>query len=475
VKVKLNPRRVARRPGLLALAILALAACAVPAFANSSRRSAIAASSTYTTSLNYAIRFYPRFLTFFQQNYARENKFTGPDSMGPRYGLVVAPNNDTVYGEAFVNLSQGPDILTIPKTNVSYSLLTLDVWGDVFDTGISGAGTYGLVQRNWHGTLPSGVKRIVVPYVQSEWIIRADRYASNGRNTNKQATFFRNHIRLATLSDYKSNPSTGSTLVLPLAFFSPRMKAMTDQAITESPRTFFGELQKALHSSTTRPLTASDIRLSHAFDRVFAVAKAAAAHGNYRPMSEITQAAVDAHTMIIDNWVTHIGKTRWVYFNNVGAWGTKYLDRASLTEYIQYGNNVSAATYYDAFTDSGGVPLDGGVIPAYRITFTKSQLPQAKRFWSVTAYIPPGVTLFPNSGNKWVVGSYTPGLRTARDGSVTIYIQTTPPAKPLRANWLPIPKGSFSLLLRVYGPTGNTATGNYTPPAVKPYRVIGRL
>lgn len=273
MRAKLSLRGVASRPGLLGLVILALAACAVPAFASSSRPVAGPAATPYTTSLDYAIRFYPRFLTFFQQNYARENKMTGPASMGPQYGLVVAPNNDTVYGEAFVNVSQGPEIFTIPKTNVSYSLLTLDVWGNVFSTGINGAGTYALVRRTFHGSLPSGVKRIVVPSVQSIFIVRADRYASNGRSTNKEATLFRNNLRLASLSAYKSNPSSGKCLVLPLAVFAPRMKAIADQAITESPRTFYFELQKALHSSTTRPLSASDISLSRAFDRVFAAAR----------------------------------------------------------------------------------------------------------------------------------------------------------------------------------------------------------
>ncbi len=455
--------------------VLALAVSAVPAFASGSPREAVAASASYETALNYAIRFYPRFMTFFQQTYGKPNRWTGPQSVGPKYGLVVAINVDTVYGEAFVDTTQGPQILTIPKTNVTYSLLTLDVWGNTFNSGVNGAGTYALVPRGWHGSLPSGVKRIQVPAGENTWIIRADRYAADGRNTDKQATRFRNDLRLASLSAYKSNPSTGKTIVLPQAVYAPRMKEITDQAITESPRSFFTELQRALHSPLTRPLTASDIRLSHAFDRAFATAKAAAAHGNYRPMSEITQAAVDAHTMIVDNWVSHVGKTRWVYFGNIGEWGTKYLDRASLSEYIQFGNNASAAGYYDAFTNTAGVPLDGSVINAYRITFTKSEIPQAKRFWSITAYIPPAVELFPNAGNKYVVGSYTPGLRKSADGSVTVYVQTTPPSKRLRANWLPIPKGPFSLLLRVYGPTGNTATGNYTPPPIKPYRVISRL
>ncbi len=89
--------------------------------------------------------------------------------------------------------------------------------------------------------------------------------------------------------------------------------------------------------------------------------------------------------------------------------------------------------------------------------------------WSLTAYVPPGVTLVPNSANKYVVASYTPGLRRNPNGSITIYIQHEPPLAPLMANWLPTPNAPFSLLLRVYGPEGNTSPGTYTPPPIKPY------
>ena len=35
------------------------------------------------------------------------------------------------------------------------------------------------------------------------------------------------------------------------------------------------------------------------------------------------------------------------------------------------------------------------------------------------------------------------------------------------ANWLPVWRAPFNLMLRVYGPTGNTATTTtYTPPAI---------
>jgi hypothetical protein len=38
------------------------------------------------------------------------------------------------------------------------------------------------------------------------------------------------------------------------------------------------------------------------------------------------------------------------------------------------------------------------------------------------------------------------------------------------ANWLPVSRGPFSLVLRVYGPEGNTSPGNkYLPPKILPY------
>jgi hypothetical protein len=252
-----------------------------------------------------------------------------------------------------------------------------------------------------------------------------------------------------------------------VGLFAPQTKAVADETISLQPTVFLRQLQKAMHSSTTQPLSVSDRLVSRTFDHVFASATQAAQRGNYQPLSEIVNAAHTAHAMILDRWRSHLGPTQWVYFGNMGEWGSAYLDRDASNEYIQYGNDATAARYYDAFTDHNGTPLDGSVFGAYRLKFDANQIPQAQRFWSLTAYIPPGVTLVPNSDNKYVVGSYTPGLHRDRDGSITIYIQPDPPPLPLRPNWLPVPSGPFSLLLRVYGPAGNTANGTYVPPEIK--------
>jgi hypothetical protein len=55
---------------------------------------------------------------------------------------------------------------------------------------------------------------------------------------------------------------------------------------------------------------------------------------------------------------------------------------------------------------------------------------------------------------------------TAADGSITIYVQADQPEESLIPNWLPVPKGHFSLLFRVYGPLGSALAGTYIPPKI---------
>jgi hypothetical protein len=458
---------------VLAAAVSILALCAVPAAADRTAHRAAAGGPTYNTTLSYVIRFYPRWLTYYQQSLAPTlNRLTGPVRMGPTYGLVVAPNDDTIYAQFILDLSAGPQVFTLPKTQDSYSLLTVDVWGDVLQTTVNGPGRYALVPRSFHGSLPQGVTKVTVPYSVTTWIIRADKYSSSGQNLIPSALRFRRSLRLASLSQYESNQSSGAPSILPLALFAPRMKAIADETATTDSTGFLEFLQEAIHSSTTTPLSASDRRLSASFDRAFAAANAAANRGDYGPISQMSLATIVAHSLIVSHWLSHVDSNGWIYFNNIGAWGTAYLDRASLSEFIQYGNSAATSKYYDTFTSHSGIPLDGSVVKAYQLTFPKADIPDAKRFWSLTAYIPPGITLVPNSANKYLVASYTKGLKTNRNGSITIYIQPTRPIASRVSNWLPVPKGPFSLLLRVYGPTGNTASDTYAPPQVLAYGVF---
>src|SRR5689334_25400922 len=134
------------RFGICILAGAGLIAALVPASAAASaRQAAPRARPFFSVAENYTIRYYPRFMTYVQQNLGGFNRLAGPKRVGPLYGYVVSINVDTLYASFFLDLSQGPQIFTIPKTDVTYSLLTLDVFGDAFKTSIQPQtpGTYG--------------------------------------------------------------------------------------------------------------------------------------------------------------------------------------------------------------------------------------------------------------------------------------------------------------------------------------------
>src|SRR6185437_11845515 len=77
---------------------------------------------------------------------------------------VTAPNADTLYTTAWVDLSKEPWVLSIPEMKERYFLFPLlDGWTTVFQvpgtrTTGTGAQTYAITGPGWKGTLPSGVK-----------------------------------------------------------------------------------------------------------------------------------------------------------------------------------------------------------------------------------------------------------------------------------------------------------------------------
>lgn len=90
---------------------------------------------------------------------------------GPEFKQIATPNNDTLYAQAFTDVSREPMILTVPRVDGRryYCMQLWDPNGDTFayvgsrTTGRE-AGHYALVGPDWKGTLPEGVKKIDCEY-----------------------------------------------------------------------------------------------------------------------------------------------------------------------------------------------------------------------------------------------------------------------------------------------------------------------
>jgi hypothetical protein len=417
-------------------------------------------TTAYTTTVNYVAEFYPLWFTYNQSKNATINRLVGPDKISPLYQTVVAINVDTLYASTFLDLSKQPVVLTVPATTVTYSILVLDPYGDVLSTSLVAGqpGTYELTGPNFTGTPHKGMTQVSMPLDHLIIIFRSDQYTSDGVNEMAASEAFRESLQLQPLKDWKQDPTGGQAVILPELFFATPYKTVADALVAYDPITFLKQLQVAVASKNTPMLTAKQQQLSDKFNELFA---------SGGDQSDFALGAQDAHTLILDDYLTNTDANGWIHFTNMGEWKAgQQLDRSAITEFIQYGNNIKAAAYYQTFKDSTGAALNGTDTKGYVLTIPADQIPQAKRFWSFTAYTPQSIELIKNKAQVYHVASYTPNLAYNADGSVTLYIAREKPKGIAPANWLPVGKGAFNVMLRVYGPEGAVAHDDYTPPAI---------
>lgn len=137
------------------------------------------------TTVAYII-YEPRLFTFVVEKRLRDPNFVNPPAVnnfmhidhlvGPEFRQVVLPNCDTLYSSAWLDLSHGPVVLSVPETQGRYYLIQmLDVWTNVFasigkrTTGTS-AKKFMIVGPDWNGTVPNEYEKIQSPTIAA-WVI----------------------------------------------------------------------------------------------------------------------------------------------------------------------------------------------------------------------------------------------------------------------------------------------------------------
>jgi hypothetical protein len=150
--------------------------------------------------------------------------------------------------------------------------------------------------------------------------------------------------------------------------------------------------------------------------------------------------------------------------DTMGVYGDYYLKRAIVAMMGLGANQPEDAIYPIAFADASGQRLKGG--EKYLLHFSKTELPPAEAFWSVTMYDAESFQVA-NPIDRFAIGDRDK-LKYNTDGSLDLYIQPSSPGAAKESNWLPAPKsGLLGITMRLYAPKQQALDGRWNPPAIK--------
>jgi hypothetical protein len=391
------------------------------------------------------------------------NARTYPDAS---FRDVTAPNADTLYSTAWLDVSKEPYVFSIPDEDDRYYLMPmLDAWTTVFQVpGKRTTGTkaqkYAITGPNWKGELPAGVVQYRSP-TALVWILGRT-YCTGTPEDYKAVHAIQDKYSLVPLSAYGKpyNPPAGKV--------DPKVDMKTpvrDQVDRMDAGDYFKLLAALMKDNPPAPedapMVAKMAKIGLVPGQDFDIRKVDPAVA--RGLAGVPKAGVEA---IIAEFKTGPTKVNgWDILTKTGIYGTDYADRALVTAIGLGANRPQDAIYPTSVADADGKPYSGA--SKYVMHFPKGQTPPVDGFWSLTMY--DGRFFFvANPLNKYTVSPRN-ALQYNADGSLDIFIQNESPGKDKEANWLPAPKEKFILMMRLYWPKEKAPSildGTWKPPAV---------
>jgi hypothetical protein len=340
----------------------------------------------------------------------------------------------------------------------------LSLWTDVFavpgtrTTGRNTAREFLLVGPSWRGDVPSGVEIIRSP---TRFVGIGGRTQTNGVSDYDNVHRIHASYKLTPLSAWgKGNYTPPKGKVDPAIDMKTPPPVQVDKM--DAP-TYFARFAELLKDNPPGPY---DYPMMHRLER--AGFKAGQNFDLDGAPPQIKQAfergTADGRALVakLGKEAGGEGGKGWVYTTRSGAYGVDYSYRAAIALCCLGENLPQDAVYPSLSVDSEGRPLNGN--GRYVLHFDKGELPPVNAFWSVTAYDTEGYFI-PNALNRLALGDRDK-LVTNADGSLDLYIQADSPGGDKEANWLPVEKNRFTLLMRLYSPKAEFLSGPWTPPAV---------
>ncbi len=362
---------------------------------------------------------------------------------------ITAPNNDTIYTSAQLELSGGPLEISAPTDTKRYfNISFMDAFTDNFAAIGTGptkgqGGRYWIIGPQWEGATPAGVN-IIQATTNDVWMLA--RIVVDGPDDIEPAKALQQQITLKPVTGAAPRPfSVKCTNVLDAQNFL----AVVNDMLARSPG-------MSSHLSRRGAFTAFGIGLRA--DAVIAP-ELVAAWTAYLPVGIAKlRETFEFRDLITDGWTYQqpgVGSTAATPLlrSAIALGGLAALPENEAMYYHclfeANGERLSGASKYVWRVPAGGVPVDG--------------------FWSLTMYAPEedGRYFFTqNPIDRFSVGDRTKGLVKNADGSIDILIQHEAPTGPKAANWLPAPKGPIRLALRAYLPKAELRNRRWTVPPV---------
>jgi len=378
----------------------------------------------------------------------------------PTFKMVVKPNLDTYYSTAWLNLKEQPVVLSLPKTDRYFLVPLYDAWTNVF--AAPGTRTTGAEARDfliagphWKGIVPDGMQLYRSPTNMVYAIGRIQ--VNNPEDGSNVVTQIQDRLALTPLDQWtRKDKYTANDLKLPLNIPPPK-----EQLKKLRVDSFFNLFNRLLEDNPPYPTDQKQLSLM----KVYGIGSGkhfSLANFPDSLQERILQIPIKTHqgfpklykAELINGWRTLMG---------LADYGIDYKKRAFVAHFGLGANWSEDTVYPTSVLDAEGTPFHGK--NNYRLHFPKGQLPPAQAFWSITMYNAQ-YFLVPNPIDRYAIGDRD-DLLVNEDGSLDIWIQHESPAPEKRKNWLPAPKETFTLTLRIYWPEERVLTANWNVPPVE--------
>ncbi len=382
----------------------------------------------------------------------------GLNRMGHRAALadasmraITAPNNDTIYSSAQLELSGGPIEVNAPTDLARYfNISFMDAFTDNFAAIGTGptkgrGGRFWIAGPDWMGAAPAGVT-VLRSSTNDVWML--GRIVVEGPADLPAAKALQAQITISATSD---KPARAFAVKTTSAEDAENFLAVVNEMLSRSPGDKGHLARRGLYM---------DVGISGVV-QAKPTAQMIAAWQRYLPKGlAMLRETFQFRHLISDGWsYQERGVGEFAASDRVRA-GIALGGLAALPEneamyfHSLYEPNsterLSGAHRYVWRVPPGGVPVDA--------------------FWSLTMYQPEddGRYFFTaNPINRYSIGDRTDGLVKNADGSIDILIQRDKPDGAVAANWLPSPAGPLRLALRAYLPKADLRERRWKVPALK--------